>query len=544
MENRPQIPPASGMALDDIYYVIFRHKWKIMLLLAAGIVAAGTIYRTKPPDYQSEAKLMIKYVVDNASPGPAESDAHMQSTDPQGQTIINTEIEILTSLDVAKKAAEDIGPEKILARVGGGHDLMQAAGFINGHLKVVPLTRSSVLAVDLKHPDPEMVQPILNQIISEYKNRHREIHQPHGNFSDFYTQTTDKFKNDLADIEKQLKQARTNVGVTSTEEAMKEYSKAIEKTAQDIRDAEAEMAFRTASFNALTSLSFPNSKVTNANTNLLPKSGPAIPSRVTEEYARVSKRLANLWARDEELGHEYLPGSTIVEENSFEIKKAEAQKQKLEEEYPGIKLSESQMLASKPQSGPAQPADPALNLSNQVVLMSALKSKIDYLKSRLTELQAKAAKIADVQPQISELEQGELLVRENLQNYTKSLWAARINDALGADKVPNIIVIQEPSPPGRDWAKRYKAMMMLVVAGLGGGLVWAFLIEFYLDTSVKRPKEVRAKLGLPLFLSIPEINGNGWRHRALGNGQLRLKNGNGHTPAAIGNGTPEPAATL
>ena len=60
----------------------------------------------------------------------------MQSTDPQGQTIINTEIHILTSLDVAKKVAEDIGPEKILAKLGGSHDIMQAAGFINGRLRV------------------------------------------------------------------------------------------------------------------------------------------------------------------------------------------------------------------------------------------------------------------------------------------------------------------------------------------------------------------------------------------------------------------------
>ncbi len=222
MDNRQHNPPAGGMALDDIYFVLFRHKWKIIILTVAGILAAAVIYRTKPPDYQSEAKLMIKYVVDNTTPGPAENEAHMQSTDPQGQSIINTEIEILTSLDVARKVAEDIGPEKILPRTSGSHDLMEAAGFVNAHLRVIPSAKSSVVEVDFKHPDPEMVQPILTQIISEYKKKHIEVHQPNGSYIDFFTTKTDNLKNDLADIERGFKNARTNAGVISTEDALKE----------------------------------------------------------------------------------------------------------------------------------------------------------------------------------------------------------------------------------------------------------------------------------------------------------------------------------
>ena len=45
--------------------------------------------------------------------------------------------------------------------------------------------------------------------------------------------------------------------------------------------------------------------------------------------------------------------------------------------------------------------------------------------------------------------------------------------------------------------------------GVGAGLALAFLIEMLLDRSLKRPVEIETKLGLPLFISIPDFNRNG-----------------------------------
>ncbi len=547
MDNRPQNPPAGGMALDDIYFVLFRHKWKIILLFAAGVLAAVNIYRTKPPDYQSQAKLMIKYVVDNTSPG-AEGEPHMQSTDPEGMTIMNTEIEILSSLDVAKKVAEDIGPEKVLARAGGGNDLMQAAGFINGHLHVSQLPKSSVIEVDFKHPAPEMVQPILSQIISEYKKKHIEVHQPGGTYYDFFSAKTEELKNDLAHIETQLRHARTNAGVISIDGAAQEYAKAIAITGQEIRDAEADLASYTLSISQLTKVPTIGKPLTaDTNTNPPAKLEPPIPAAVTEQYVRLSKRLATLWAKDEDLDRQgFLEGSTLRINNRAEIKTMETQKQKFEEENPRLKLPETQVLAAQVSSQPAQSqsADPAFSLSGQAIQMARLQNKTEYLKSKLKELQGKAETVADLQPEVAALERQKKLVEDDLLNYTKGLRTARISDALGAGKAPNITTIEEPSPPGRDWSKRYKAMGMLIVAGLGGGLAWAFLIEFYLDTSIKRSKEVKTKLGMPLFLSIPDINRNGLRRRALTNGQLQLKDSESGTAVARTNGSSAGAAKL
>ena len=54
----------------------------------------------------------------------------------------------------------------------------------------------------------------------------------------------------------------------------------------------------------------------------------------------------------------------------------------------------------------------------------------------------------------------------------------------------------------------------VVAGGVLGGVALAFLIEFALDRTIKRPVEVETKLRLPLFLCIPDTRRNG-RFKAL-----------------------------
>src|SRR5947208_7038743 len=92
--------PAS-IRLDDIYFVLFRHKWMILLFSLAGIVAAAAVLVIKGAPYQSEAKLLVRYVQENRSMTPAEGDAQIRAPDIHGgETVINTELEILSSLDL------------------------------------------------------------------------------------------------------------------------------------------------------------------------------------------------------------------------------------------------------------------------------------------------------------------------------------------------------------------------------------------------------------------------------------------------------------
>ena len=116
--SRPH--PAPGLTLADIYFVLFRHKWKILIIASTGILISMLLPLVWRLPYQSEAKLFIKYVLESKTPG--QLGANGTSMDERSENVINTELEILTSLDLAQQVAESVTPQKILAKLGGGND--------------------------------------------------------------------------------------------------------------------------------------------------------------------------------------------------------------------------------------------------------------------------------------------------------------------------------------------------------------------------------------------------------------------------------------
>src|SRR5205814_5579589 len=94
MDDEHRQAENAGINLKDIYYVLFRHKWKISVCSFAGVLAAAGLYVLRPPTYQSEAKLLVPYVLERErqSLNPAAKD-EIRPTETTG-SIINSELEI------------------------------------------------------------------------------------------------------------------------------------------------------------------------------------------------------------------------------------------------------------------------------------------------------------------------------------------------------------------------------------------------------------------------------------------------------------------
>jgi len=87
-------------------------------------------------------------------------------------------------------------------------------------------------------------------------------------------------------------------------------------------------------------------------------------------------------------------------------------------------------------------------------------------------------------------------------------------------------------------------MELLVAGGLFGGIGLAFLIELYLDGSIRRPKEIKTKLGMPLLLSIPNVALNGHRRATLAAGSSAQQSVNGDAAALVAAGLPQTAGHM
>ena len=518
------------MTLGDIYYVLFRHKWKILLCALAGVLAALVVYEFFPPPFQSEAKLFIRYVTEGKTLAAPGDDTRIKSPDEGGETIINSEIQILTSLDLARQVAEVIGPEKILAKAGGGKDLNMAAALVRRNLVVDVPPHSSVIRVVFQHPDSTVVRPVLTAVIDAYLKKHAEIHEAVGIVGDFLTQETDQLRSRLVQTEDDLRKAKNKAGVISLEDSQKADTEQIARIRQEILSAEAELAERSS---AIVKRPQP------APESATPKpAGPesVIPPDEVDAYRNVCARLDSLRKREQELLIQFTGESTWVRDVRAQLADANSLKQGLEAKFPA--LARVELSTPTPVDASAE----SVALAAEAVRLTALQIKIKVLNAQLGAIRSEAANVDQMEVSILDLRRKKDLDEANYKYYAASLEKARIDEALGAGRVSNISQIQTPSPPFTDREKSYMPIAAVAISGLLAGLAWAFLIEMYLDRSVRRPVDVERILRLPLFLSIPDLGRNGHRGLAggFGKGRLALSNGEKGASAAAGNGAKAP----
>jgi uncharacterized protein involved in exopolysaccharide biosynthesis/Mrp family chromosome partitioning ATPase len=496
MHVPPATSPAFSLGLGDIYYVLFRHKWKIMVCSLIGLAGAVALYKLRPPPYQSDAKLLIKYVSEEKVVNPAGNGQSIVSLD-QRESVISSELEILTSLDLAKQVASFIGPDKLLGKAGADRDpatkLDWAAYLVRKNFAAEVSPKSSVLILTFKHPDKDIVQPVLAEIVSQYLKRHIEFHGAAGLMSDSLTQATDTLRQRLAQTEEELRKATNKAGVISLDDAKKAYTEQIAKITQEIFAAEAEFAERSSVYHEV-------AKHSPAEVQAADTAPEPTPEQVTQ-YRNLVSREASLQKREQYLLGFLKPDTSWVQQVHVQLADVADQKKKLEEESP--KLTRVTVTpvpaAGAPADGSARPVD----LVAEAARLNALQAKIKVLNSQRDEIRGEADKLDQMEGTISELRRKKEIEEKNYEYYSKSLESKRIDAELGSASGSNISEIQTPSPPLRDWGTSLKMLGMVAIGGMGIGLGWAFLIEMYFDRTIKRPIDVERMAKLPLFLSIP-----------------------------------------
>lgn len=486
----------STIHLQDLYYVVFRHKWKIIICSSLGIIAAVCFHLFQKPVYESEAKILIKFVVSEAQTlTPAATEEVRKSPDRGGETIMATEIEILRSYDLAKKVAESVGPEKILAKAGGGKDLTAATFVVRQGLVVDMPKSTTVIRAVFRHHDAEIVQPVLRALIENYRKNHMEIHLSGGMAGDLIARQTDQLKGQLQQTEEELRKARIKAGIVTIDESKKNYASQIAHLREDLFRAQVDFAERTA---ALQELAKHNAAASSATPVEGSEAPPLPPADKIQAYQNIISRLTSLQTREQQLLTQFTKETPRVKEILEQISELEQQKMALEKQYPALLSSAALRPSASPNTNPGM-----LDLRGGSANLTALQARIKMLNTQIDEVKAEVANVDQMEIEILQLTRQKDLDDSNYRFYSTRLSQSRISEALGPGKVSNIMVFQAPSSPILDEGKTAKTTGLLAIAGILAGLAWALLIEFYLDRSVRTPLHVEKSLGLRLFLSIP-----------------------------------------
>src|SRR5437588_2047337 len=262
-ETRREPQHHSGMHLSDILFALFKRKWTVILFALLGIIAAATFYFLFPPVYESQAKLLVRYVLERSAVDPIDGTKPTFQTSNDSDRVIGAEIEILTSWDLAMQVAQAIGPKRLLApapvpdpvkRVAEAVGLKQllspsgasatetdAARSIILGLKVLSNKGSNIIFISYENRSPEMATLVLQELLSRYFVKHLEVHRSAGAF-DFVSQQTDQVRTRLNQTEDALKSLRNKTGVVSLKDGSTALTAEAAKTQDDLNAAEAELA--------------------------------------------------------------------------------------------------------------------------------------------------------------------------------------------------------------------------------------------------------------------------------------------------------------
>jgi polysaccharide biosynthesis transport protein len=498
MNNKQPAEPHNSLNIGDIYFVLFKRKWLILSFCFAGVLAAVVMMVLKPPQYESDAKLYVQYVMDAKTPtadAGTGGDPAIRQTSSSGADIVLTEIEFLTSLDLAEQVAAHIGPEKILARFGGGTDTNAAAVLILKNLVADAAAKTpSILLLSFQHPDKDIARAVLSEVIDAYINKSAEQHRTIGISDEFLDEETGRLRDQMQNTEKELSAAQSEAGIISS----------LEDTKRGLNDKYNQI--NAALLDAGTQLAVRDSDVP-ASTATHPAAGPAtntnaiveIPDGVRDDYQTVCTVLARARSKYTDDLMRYPPGSDLLTESKALVEGFETRKAKLEQQYPqlaGLDLpTVSASSQSETQTAPG---------SDQTLRTPQLVAKTNFLAGQLAEIHKAQANLEQREPHINELRTRLQIQEKALDSFMASLQQNRLGN--GQNTSGGIKVTESPTPAAKKWSKSVKKMVGLALAGgIFGGIGLAFLIELVLDSTVKRPVEIEKKLHLPLFISIPDI---------------------------------------
>ena len=478
-QERPSID--SG----EVMFLLMKHRWKLIVCTLAGLAAAAILYVSHTPPYESQAKRLVRYGLARSPIDTVENQAS-GSVSRSNDSVIASEREILQSWDLAFEVAQTIGTERLVGLPETPASLSQAAAVIRSGLLATSNKGSNVISVAFQSHDPDLTVLVLNQLLTRYFDKHLAVHRSAGAF-EFVAQQKEDVRKRLAETEAQLTELKSQAKVISLAETTTLVNDTIARSQKDLELAEVELAEQQARVRALEELSGLTSRKTDSDADR-----PS--ANEIQQYQAIVARLGVLRSEGLDLRSRYTAESRLVRMNRDQIAQLEQQRRELEQRFPDLATLNS-------------PSDPTggtrMDLMGERARLAALKARTEALRGQLATIRARAEELSQIGPQIAQLERRKEVEEQNYRYFEATLEKARVDEALDPSKIPNISIVQRPSPAAIVAGELNKQIAMVAGGGVMLGLALVFLSGFVFDRSVKRPLELQRKLGLNHLLAIP-----------------------------------------
>ncbi len=482
---------AVNPSLRDFFHILFKRKKVLVVFFCAivSVVALATLM-TKP-SYEASSQILVKVGRENlyiptiptiGNPGPIIS--------PNREQQINSEIEILKSGSLSVKVIEAIGADKLYPDMKSNPDekysiVDRAAVKFRNNLKVEAVKTSDVIQVSFSHEDPEMAAKAANMLVQHYLDRHLHIHKSQKSH-EFFGNQSEVLRNALLQAEARLQDFKKEHDVFSLEE---------ERSLLLAREAEL-----YASTNQTQSQVVETEKRIKQLRAHLAETPPTIVQQEEIDHnpnqiGDLQARLVELELKETQLLIKYTDHSLLVQNVREEIKVVRNKLAELENKRFGVSRTGQNANYQRLQQ---------LIYENEAEL-KALHAKHETQKTQLGSYREELAKLNRIEVDLNQLMQKADVHRQNYRLYLTKFEESRISDAMDAEKIANVSVVEQANPPIEPVGpKKLLNLALAVFLGLFGGLGIVLFLE-YMDDSIEKVEDVENHLQLPVLASIPEF---------------------------------------
>jgi len=502
----------SSLNVYDILFVLFKHKWKIILISLLGLTgSAAVLYLTmRSPNYETEAKLLVRYVLERSNVDPYE--AKVDASGIHGTSAMDAELEIIKSADLASEVASKIGPEKILTGKSPEPTKVGAAIEITKNLDIKAERGSNVIHLRYHHQDPAVAVAVLKQLIESYFVKHLEIHRSTGAFESVARQT-DQARSRLSQTEQELSKLNAESGFLSLTDAKTALEARRSALSSSLMLTQVEIAEQQVKVSTLAATMGVLEPTVQKHDPL--QTGEATPERIAraraqEKYRDLGEQLALFKQRRNTLMMYRKPSDTMLVALDQQIALVQQQGLDLIEQYPLLASQATVQASASPQTGGS-------DLNTERAQLAALEARCKALTEQTKKADDDMEKLAANSQAFTNLERRRQLEEDKYRYAETSLEKARVDETLNPAKMPNIGVVQNPTAPSKAITVTTRRLALaLAISGILTGLALAFLIEWVIDRRVSRPIEIQTRLQLPLMMSIPHIRSSDGMAKLIG----------------------------
>jgi uncharacterized protein involved in exopolysaccharide biosynthesis/Mrp family chromosome partitioning ATPase len=447
--------PSSG-SLRDMFDVLFQHKFKMLVFFISVVLAAFAVLLAMERTYTSEAKILLRRGRETILLDPTVATGEVAPLFMEWENSMNSEIEILTSRELAARVVQAIGPKSFekpapekgatlkdkwvawtasLKKAmspsepdapgdGTAEELMVSRltlAFSKALIvKVIP--KSNIITISYDALDPVLARTVVTTLLDLYQQMHILANRAPG-AHEFFVRQTDALRAQLEALEDTLRDLKTQSGISSLD----------------------------------------------------------------SQRAILLNRIGTLQSQQEQLEGEM----------AASVAKVKAGEEAVRQESAGGKTA--------PLAASGYYRDVRAALLAETTALAGLTAQAETVKRQIGDAQSEMKGLNEHEIRISRMERDRDMLRDKYVKYNQNLEQTRIDQALQADKISNISIIQPPTLAAySNPLNRVMKMLLAVMVGLFGSVCLAFLAD-HLDHTLKKPEDIEQLLQLPTLVSIPRL---------------------------------------